>query len=827
MKAVIMAGGKGTRLRPMTCDLPKPMVPIVNYPVIEYIVNLLKKHGITEIAITSYYLPQTIENYFGRGEKWGVNLHYYIEEEPLGTAGSVHNVDEFLDETFMVISGDAITDFNLQKGIDFHRAREADATIILTQEDIPLEYGVVMTDDSGRITRFLEKPNWGQVFSDKVNTGIYILEPSIFELYKKGTKFDFSKDLFPLMLKKGKKLYGKTLTGYWNDIGNLEEYIQTQFDLLQGKVNLPVQACCVIDDNIWAEDGVEIDENAILKGPLYIGKGTRINQGVFLSNSIIGRNNIVQPYTSIKNSILWDNNYIGSHAELRGTVIANNVTVNERAAAFDRTAIGRKVIIGRESRIRPGVKIWPEREIQSRTEVKSSIIWASKWTRHLFSNNRVVGLSNIEITPEFVSRLAVAYGSTLQPDKEILISSDSYNVSNALKRSFAAGLQAAGVSVVDIGNTITPVVRYSIPALGVQAGVHIRVSYNDREKTVIEFLNEQGVIIPVNEQKGIEKKFFAEGYNRAPLEQMGEYNYAPEMNRNYLQAILNNLKVDNIKRNYFSIVVDYEYDNLGDVLPVFMKMLNIQILSTRNFSRDKLPLSLENRLMISDRVGQIMRDNFSDIGVILDHNGETLNLVNRNGEVLSQARYQVLISYLLLEKGLKELYLPLNAPRVIETMADDYRARVEYTPVSPQFSMDRFFNRDSENIQFNFYPYADAIAGLGLILEKMAENNLKFDQLLGQLPEFYLNNAEIPCEWKDKGRIMRHLSEEADTRTELIDGIKFNHPRGWALVLPDSERPVFHVYAEGQDLETAESLTGFYLDKVKELIQEDRSAQAD
>lgn len=819
MKAVIMAGGKGTRLRPLTCDLPKPMVPIVNYPVIEYIIKLLKEIGITEIAITSYYIPQIIEDHFEDGENWGVNIHYYIEEEPLGTAGSVHNADDFLDETFLVISGDAITDFDLKKAINFHREQNSEATLVLTREEIPLEYGVVMTDNSGRIIRFLEKPNWGQVFSDKVNTGIYILEPEIFNMYDKGVKFDFSKDLFPLMLEMEKRLYGITLQGYWNDIGNLAEYHKTQFDLLNGKINLPINADLLIDDNIWVEEGVEIDESANLEGPVYLGRGTKVGKGVYLSNSVIGKNTIIKPYASIKNSILWDNNYIGRHAEIRGTVIANNSTIHERSAIFDKTAIGKKVIIGKGSRVKPDVKIWPEREIDNKTIVERSIVWEPQWSRNLFSNNKIAGHSNIELTPEFVSRLALAYGSTLKGSKEVIISSDSYKISNALKRSFASGLQAAGIDVVDIGDTITAVTRYSVSTIGAQAGVHFRISYKDREKSVIEFIDDQGVIISTDKQKTIEKKYFAEDYNRAPVNDVGKYTYAPEMNRNYVEAVLKGLNTEEIKRNYFSIVVDYEYDNLANILPLFLKRLNCQTLSTRNFSRDNLPLSLKERLEISDRVGRIMRENQSDIGVIVDHNGESLNLVNFNGEVISSTQYQVLISYLLLEKGLKKLYLPLNAPEVIKNLAENYGAEVEYTPVSIQNSMEKHYNAQNQgNRVFNFYPFTDAIAGLGLILEKMAAENLNFNQLMNRLPEFYLNNAEISCTWKDKGRVMRHLSEEADTRTELIDGIKFFHPQGWALVLPDSERPVFHIFAEGQDQETAESLTGFYLDKVKELI---------
>jgi mannose-1-phosphate guanylyltransferase/phosphomannomutase len=187
MKAVIMAGGEGTRLRPLTCGISKPMVPIANKPVMEHIINLLSKNNIVDIAATLYYLPLSITDYFGSGEKFNVNLKYYIEETPLGTGGSVLNASDFLDDTFIVISGDALTDIDIDKVYKFHKNKKSKATMVLKKEAIPLEYGIVITDKDGRIIRFLEKPSWGEVFSDTVNTGIYIIEPEVLKYYKKET----------------------------------------------------------------------------------------------------------------------------------------------------------------------------------------------------------------------------------------------------------------------------------------------------------------------------------------------------------------------------------------------------------------------------------------------------------------------------------------------------------------------------------------------------------------------------------------------------------------------------------------------------------------
>src|SRR5207248_4710075 len=221
MKAVVMAGGEGTRLRPLTSNQPKPMVPIVGKPCMEHIVELLKRHGFEDVIVTVAFLPQAIRSYFGSGETLGVDIGYSVEESPLGTAGSVKRAAGRLDDTFLVISGDALCDVDLTQLVEAHREKQASVTIGLKSVDNPLEFGIVVTDEDGRVERFLEKPSWGQVFSDTINTGIYVLEPEVLRHIPTDRPYDFSKELFPLLLEMGRPMYGCVLEGYWQDIGNL------------------------------------------------------------------------------------------------------------------------------------------------------------------------------------------------------------------------------------------------------------------------------------------------------------------------------------------------------------------------------------------------------------------------------------------------------------------------------------------------------------------------------------------------------------------------------------------------------------------------------
>jgi mannose-1-phosphate guanylyltransferase/phosphomannomutase len=238
MKAIILAGGFGTRLHPFTLKCPKPMIPLANKPVLAHTLDLLKRHFFSEVVIAVHYLGEQIEAYFGNGHSLGLALRYAVEEKPLGTAGSIKNAQPYLDRgTFLVISGDIVTDIDLSKAIHFHRQKEALATVVLKQVANPQEYGVVVTDQSGRIRQYLEKPDRQPIISNRVNTGIYILEPKIFDYMEPHKAYDFSYDIFPLLVSQNAPLFGYRTEGYWRDIGTVQSYRQAEADVVAGKVS--------------------------------------------------------------------------------------------------------------------------------------------------------------------------------------------------------------------------------------------------------------------------------------------------------------------------------------------------------------------------------------------------------------------------------------------------------------------------------------------------------------------------------------------------------------------------------------------------------------
>src|SRR4051794_15770312 len=330
-----MAGGEGTRLRPLTSNQPKPMVPVVGKPCMEHILELLKEHGFDEVIVTVAFMPQAIRGYFGDGESLGLNVEYSVEESPLGTAGSVRLASDKLDETFLVISGDALCDVDLTEIMRFHKEREAAVTIGLKSVENPLEFGIVVTDEAGRIERFLEKPSWGQAFSDTINTGIYVIEPEVMRHVPDDRPFDFSKELFPLLLEMGRPIYGYVCEGYWQDIGNLDQYRQANFDALDEKVSLNLPGIRLRGD-VWIGEGVEIDDVEGVEGPAFVGDYCRIAPDASLGPyTVLATGVTLRERARVSRSIVDAGTYVGRSAIVEGAILGRNCDVRSHARVHE------------------------------------------------------------------------------------------------------------------------------------------------------------------------------------------------------------------------------------------------------------------------------------------------------------------------------------------------------------------------------------------------------------------------------------------------------------------------------------------------------------
>ena len=479
MKAVIMAGGEGTRLRPLTSNAPKPMMPLANRPMMEHIVDLLVRHGIDEIVVTVAFMANTIRTYFGDGSEFGVRMVYATEETPLGTAGSVRNAMDELDDTFLVISGDVLTDIDLGAIVDAHRRADAVATIGLVRVENPLEYGIVITDDDGGIERFLEKPTWGQVFSDTINSGIYVLEPRIFDWIAADVPVDFSGEVFPQVLADGEKVLGAVAEGYWEDVGTLEAYVRAHKDILDRKVEVDIPGF-EIADGIWVGEGAEVHPQAELTGPAVIGDNCNIDAGVQVGEyAVLGTGVRVRSDCELDRTVVHDNAYLGESVRLRGTVVGRSADLRRGTRCEEGVVLGDEVFVGEDAVISSDVKVYPFKTIEAGAVVNTSLIWESRGARSLFGRGGVSGLANVDATPELAAKVALAYATSLPKNARVVVSRDSSRAARMLKRAMISGLQAGGVNVFDLEVTSMPVTRFHSRSANVHGGISLRLHDED------------------------------------------------------------------------------------------------------------------------------------------------------------------------------------------------------------------------------------------------------------------------------------------------------------------------------------------------------------
>ncbi|MGH7442975.1 MAG: sugar phosphate nucleotidyltransferase, partial [bacterium] len=437
MKGVIMAGGFGTRLRPLTFGLPKPMVPVANRPIMQRTVELLTRHGITEQVALLYFQPERIRAYFGDGSAFGARMDYVSAEGDLGTAGSVKLGQSVIGrQRFLVISADVLTDFDLSAALAFHEQRKALATLVLTRVENPLQFGVVIADKEGRITRFLEKPSWGEVFSDTINTGIYILEPEVFDLIPEDRDFDFSKDLFPLMLSQGLPLYGYIAPGYWKDIGTLSEYLNVHRDILSGKVEVGVDGVRQgrLGTDIWLGQGSTVDPSARLSNSVIIGRGVSVGPRAELTDCILGDGCTVGEGARVRGAVLWRDVRVGQGVELKECTVADRCVVGDLSSVDVGAVVAEDCVIGRDCLLKAEVKMWPHKRVESGATLSSSLVWGDKWSSTLFDAYGISGVANIEITPEFATKLGAAYGASLPLGSTVLVSRDAHKTSRMIDR---------------------------------------------------------------------------------------------------------------------------------------------------------------------------------------------------------------------------------------------------------------------------------------------------------------------------------------------------------------------------------------------------------
>ncbi|MDA0635653.1 mannose-1-phosphate guanyltransferase [Nonomuraea sp. MCN248] len=821
MKAVVMAGGEGTRLRPMTANQPKPLLPVVNRPIMEHVLRLLKRHGITETVVTVQFLAALVRNYFGDGDELGMRLQYATEDVPLGTAGSVKNAAARLrDDRFLVISGDALTDIDLTDMIRFHRDTGALVTIGLKRVPNPLEFGIVIVDEAGRVQRFLEKPTWGQVFSDTVNTGVYVMEPEVLGDVPGGEPADWSADVFPRLLERGAPIYGYVAEGYWEDVGTHDSYLKAQADALSGKVSLDIGGF-EVSPGVWVAGSASVEPDAVLKGPLFIGEYAKVEAGAELREyTVLGNNAVVREGAFLHRAIVHDNVYLGPGTHLRGCVIGKSTDVMSGARIEENAIIGDECVIEAEAYVSSGVKIYPFKTIEAGAVVNTSVIWESRGQRGLFGPRGVSGLVNVEITPELCVRLASAYATTLKKGEHVVISRDASLVARAFKRAVIGALNASAINVHDLEAAPLPVARFHTSRSTAAGGITLRTTAGDPQSVDIVIMDDGGADLSPGAQRKLERVFSRQEFRRAFPGEIAELTFPARAVEDYTHELLRRIDMTGVRG--MKVVADCAGGTSSLVLPRLLGRAGIEVLTVNAVLDDLSPTeTIAERRRDLQRLSELVSSSRAAFGVRFDPVGERIALVDEQGQLISEERaLLVVLDLVAAERRGGQVALPVTTTRVAEQVCRFHGVQVRWTATavdaltSAAADPGMIFAGDGRGgfVVPEFSAAIDGLAAFMRLLGLVARTRLSLSQIDARIPEARLLKRTIPTQWAAKGAVMRSVIEAAESspdgyRIDTTDGVRVVGDDGsWVLILPAATEPMTDLWAEAADVDTAQIL---------------------
>jgi len=758
MKAVIMAGGKGVRLQPISIGCPKPLIPVFDRPVMEYILELLKRHGIREVRATLQHMPDKIIRYFEENPPEGIELSFSIEEEPLGTAGSVARCRDFLgDEDFLVISGDAICDMDLTGCMQRHFEKRADATIVLYRHPKPLEYGLVMTKEDGRIERFIEKPSWSQVFCDTVNTGIYILNPKVLDRVKPGVPVDFAKDIFRDMLREGAPLYGTAAKGYWCDIGEPDTYADCHFDILSGKTEIHIgsphiDGYCVMS---------EIPASVKLHPPVYIGKNVRIGMNAEIGPyAVIGQGSSIGAGALIESSVL-NGAAVREGAEIRGAIICGGASVGRDAVVSEGCVVGEKASVEDSVALSPGVKVWPGLKVRRGSTAKFSIFSEHGGRGSLpFDDKSDIRGDIFELTPEICLRIGAALGN----EGTVAVGYAGGPAAETLAQAISCGVRAAGSDCIRHDARFLAEASFAADMYGAAHSAFVEAT---GEEMCIRIVGKNRMLPSHETERKLNLAVKADIPPQS-RERFGGERFAIGAPLAYEQALLR---------------------QAAGKSPV-------RVIS------DNVPARLLKSVLEKGRITDHDAAGYITLGVSPD--GTELHVSDEEGHELDKAAVEALLAMIHFREGNRVIAVTFDAPQAIDMIALREGGRVAR----------RGRDQDYERYAHESIFMRDAILAALKLCRYIGREGTSVAELHRQIPGFHVHVYNAPYAG-DRGALMRALSMISAER-ELGDGLRFPHKNGWIHVSPSSARPFIRIVAESTSAEAAEELCADISDLIKQ-----------
>ncbi len=773
LNAIIMAGGEGSRLRPLTCDTPKPMVPVLGRPVMSYALQLLRRHGLPDVGVTLQYLPERISRAFGSGAKDGVRLHYSREREPLGTAGGVLQAARGRhtpQETFVILSGDGLTDCDLTEAIRFHKDRRALATLVLARVRDPLAYGVVIAEEDGRVRRFVEKPGWGEVYSDTVNTGIYLLEPEVLSYIWPDRPCDFGKDLFPALVRDGKDVFAFVADAYWCDIGDQAAYVQAQADLLTGKVRL--------DAGPFIAETARVDDTARIDGPCYLGPGARVGAHAHLSDcAVVGMNAVIGAHAQVARGIVWDDATVQDNAQVRGAIICRGAVVGSGATVLEECALGDGAVLGSRASLEAGAKIWPGKRVDPCMRVTENLVWGGA-ARPSLSGGTVDARD-----PAAACMLAAAWAEATEAVSIAVAHAESPEA-EALYAACVGALTAQGVRAVGLGRADLPVLRRTQRLMDIPAGLYAS------EKGLT--LTGKGGAIPERSlQRKVETLFVRQDYRRPFSQGVTPPEWVPDAGALYVGSLA-------------TAVPHGAFDEIKPHIAIFTAHESQAELARRVLRA----VGLNGRAVCGEPCLELWETGFA-----LSESGEAVRVLDSQG--VPDAALQTILAHMAMEPT-EEWVVRMDAPAALEALAEAQGATVRRVSAAREAWAGALLSADTRQFDLHF----DGLYRALRLIVLLAERHTTLRGLLSSFPQVYRHEARVPIALPDRGRLLRAIAE-SEAEASLDGGLRVTREGGWLTVDPDEREAEMIVVGEAADMEVAKELCGELMDRIRALMPKD------
>jgi len=802
-----MAGGLGSRLRPLTTSLPKPLLPVVGQPMLAHILRLARSHGVTEATITVQHLASLIRAYLGDGSDLGVSLGYATEHRPLGTAGGVRAAASGFDDDFLVMSGDAVTDIDLGELMQVHRASGALITLCLARRDDPREFGGVDVDHEGRVRRFLEKPAWGEVFTDAVSTGIYAVSPRVMELIPDDAPQDWSSDVLPRMLGEGMHVGAFVSGGYWEDVGDIAAYRRVQIDVLERKVGLDIPGT-EREPGIWVGEGATLDPGAVVVGPTFIGAHAAVESGAtVLAHSVIGANTVVRRGAIVERAVLLDGVYAGVDTTARGCVVGRSVELGSGTRVGEGAVISDECSLEQEVEVTPGSLVYPGKTIEAGAIVHGAVVWDAQGHRHRVGAGGMSGTVSVDITPDTAVRLASALASTLPKDSAVAVGRDHSRTARTYAGLLVGAFTAAGIDVRDHRVVPTPVLRHDV-ARHASAGVMVRASAGQPEKLDIVLLDEHGRDIGEAEARRIERIFDRREFRRPFPGEVGDVLLPEQALDDYATSLRARTSLDGVSSADLTVVVDASGGSSALVLPTVLAGIDVDLvmLGGRIEVARATPSPDDRHHALRLLAERVVATNAS-MGLAIDSTGERLSIVDELGQVLDDDRALLVVMDLVAaESGAGQVVLPVTTSRVAEQVAAFHGIDVRRVPLARTFGAEDA--RDGEALLRSDGQGGFAMAGMGgqrdgvltavALIGLVARTQISLSAIDARIPRTVSVRHFVPTPWAAKGPVMRAVQQRAGGRpVDLTDGVRVLEDDGsWCLVLPDGQEPLTRIWIE-------------------------------